>query len=44
MILFTSVYILYILPETLPPEYLRRKEIISYVKKAMKLKGKSRSS
>ncbi|MCD6278137.1 MAG: hypothetical protein J7J11_00470 [Desulfurococcales archaeon] len=44
MILFTSVYILYILPETLPPEYLRRKEIISYVKKAMKLKDKSRSS
>jgi len=44
MILFTSVYILYILPETLPPEYLRRKEITSYVKKAMKLTGKSRSS
>ncbi|MCD6428364.1 MAG: hypothetical protein J7L12_01965 [Desulfurococcales archaeon] len=44
MALFISIYILYILPETLPPEYLRRREITSYLKKAMKLTGKSKSS
>ncbi len=44
MILFISVYILYVLPETLPPEYLRYREIVSYLKKAMKLTGKSRAS
>ena len=44
MILFTSVYILHVLPETLPPEYLRYREIVSYLKKAMKLTGKSRAS
>jgi len=44
MALFISIYVLYLLPETLPPEYLRRREITSYLKKAMKLTGKSKSS